>query len=129
MPFLLKIERPSSGATANVKNPRFHISCCLPFSGSPVLVLGQIVLWQSLTRIYEAVIPLYCLNYMAALEEIVQLMTVCVLTILQQITILPTTDKKKSQGFTTIYPWMGQAWQLAIETEAIWTHDLHYENL
>ena len=65
---------------------------------------------------------------MAALVEVVQLMTISVLTILQQITILLPTDKKKSQGFMTIYRRTRHAWQLPIEIGPGWTLDLHYDN-
>ncbi len=60
--------------------------------------------------------------------EVVQLMPIRVLTILQHITVLLPTDKKKSQGFMTIYRRTRHAWQLLIETGPGWTLDLHYEN-
>ncbi len=103
MAFLLKIEGPSSTATADVENSPFHISCGLSLSERPVLVLRQIVLRVRIARVNESVISFYDLNYLAALEEVVQLMTISVLTILQHITILLPTDKKKSKSLMTIY--------------------------
>ena len=60
--------------------------------------------------------------------EVVQLMPIRVLTILQRIKGLLTTDKKKSQRFMTIYRRTRHAWQLPIETGPGWTLDLHYDN-
>ena len=60
--------------------------------------------------------------------EVVQLMPIRVLTILQHITILLPTDKKKSKSFMTIYRRTRHVWQLVIETGPGWTLDLHYDN-
>ena len=60
--------------------------------------------------------------------EIVQLMAIRVPTILQHITILLPTDKKKSKSFMTIYRRTRHAWQLVIERGPGWTLDLHYDN-
>ena len=128
MALLLEIEGPSSTPTANVKNPPSHISCRLSLSERPVIVLGQIVLRVRIARVNEAVISFYDLNYLATLVEVVQLVTIRVLTILQRIKGLLPTDKKKSQGFMTIYRRTRHAWQLLIETGPGWTLDLHYDN-
>ncbi len=82
MAFLLKIEGPSSTATADVENSPFHISCRLSLSERPVLVLREIVLRVRLAWVNESVISFYDLNYLAALVEVVQLVTVRVLVIL-----------------------------------------------
>src|SRR5437867_9186369 len=103
MALLLEIERPSSTPTANVKNPPSHISCRLSLSERPVLVIRKVVLGVRLAWVNESVISFYDLNYLAALVEVVQLVTIRVLTILQHITILLPTDKKKSKSFMTIY--------------------------
>src|SRR5437870_2041464 len=80
--FLLEIQTIFHTPTANVENSPFHISCSLSLSERPVLVLRQIVLRVSLTRVNESVISFYDLNYLAALVEVVLLMTISVLTIL-----------------------------------------------
>src|SRR5439155_22644859 len=129
MALLLEIEGPSSTPTANVKNPPSHISCRLSLPERPVIVLGQIVLRVCLARVYETVVSLDDLNHFVAPVEIVKLMAISVLTILQHITVLQPTDKKKSYGSMSIYPRMRQAWQLVIETGPGWTLDLHYYSL
>src|SRR5438105_13384743 len=78
MAFLLEEERPSSTATAYVKNSTPHALRCKLLSRIPVLVLSKIVLRQRLTRIYETIVPLHHLDQSSALEEIIQLMTVSV---------------------------------------------------
>src|SRR6266516_2637385 len=105
MAFLLEIEGPSSTSTADVENSPFHISCRFSLSERPVLVLRQIVLRVRLARVYEAVVPLHHLDHLAALEEIVQLMTIRVLTVLQHVPVLRRADKKKSWSFMAIYSW------------------------
>src|SRR5216683_3181834 len=98
MDLLLEEEGPSSAA-ANVKNSTPHIACRDPLSRIPVLVLGKIVLRQRLARIYETIVSLHDLNDRAAFEEIVQLMTVGVLTVLQLHTVI--LFRIKSVGFLT----------------------------
>jgi len=68
-------------STADVKNPPFHISCRLSLSERPVLVLREIVLRVRLAWVNEAVISFYDLNYLAALVEVIQLVTVRILVI------------------------------------------------
>jgi len=93
MAFLLEEERPSSTATAYVKNSTPHALRCKLLSRIPVLVLSKIVLRQRLTRIYETIVPLHHLDHSSALEEIIQLMTVSVLAVLQQISVPSLTTR------------------------------------
>src|SRR6058998_3702592 len=95
MALLLEIEGPSSPSTADVKNPPFHISCRLSLSERPVLVLREIVLRVRLAGVNEAVISFYDLNYLAALVEVVQLVTVRVLVILYHFMPLLITDRNR----------------------------------
>ena len=88
MTLLLEEEGPSSTAATNVQNSPFDVVNCKFLSGIPVLVLGEIVLRQRLVRIYETIVSLNHFNDLAAFEEIVQLMTVSVLTCLQHFTVL-----------------------------------------
>src|SRR5712692_239481 len=93
MAFLLEEERPSSTSAAYVENSTLHVFCGKLLSRIPVLVLSKIVLRQRLTRIYETVVSLHHLDHFSAFEEIVQLVTVCVLGFRQQILVLPLTTR------------------------------------
>src|SRR2546425_1075892 len=85
MAFLLEEEGPSSAAAAYVENSTPHVLCRKLLSRIPVLVLSKIVLRQRLIGIYETIVPLHHLDHLSAFEEIVQLVTVCILGVLQQI--------------------------------------------
>src|SRR5207237_10916528 len=94
MAFLLEEERPSSTATAYVKNSTPHALRCKLLSRIPVLVLSKIVLRQRLTRIYETIVPLPHLDQSSALEEIIQLITLTVLAVLQQFSVTSLTTTR-----------------------------------